>query len=548
WNTDETSKSIEVNETGRYILTVETSKGCTISNTIDITYHPKVQAQLKPTPTTICNGDSTLLESKYDVPYYSYEWNTGATTKNIYVSESGTYKLTITDTRTGCTDSTEIAIKVEDNLQPTITGSNICSGESATLTALPNDPSYTYLWSNGEETPVIVVNQAGTYSVTVSKAGCVGTAETTVKESPTPTFEIQGESIICNNETALLSSSEDFEEYLWSTNEVTKEIEVTEAGTYTLTVTDTDGCTATVTHIVDKYELKFDISKGNIDFGKVYITETKTNNTTITNKSGFDITLANGQVIANGQPYPYSYDFVPTQLGPFNNSIDISIIAPCDTVITIPITATVYARTTISTTDIYTQIGQVETIPVYLECEANLPTQEYTITTDIDRTAFFTSDSYTINQTQAINQSRTNIHNLTGTVLLSNSLEYDITFPSYTFINPYIEVIEQPGKIYIDSVCVFPLRNITSFDPTTLDINPNPASEQLNIDITTGVQGTMKLELVATDGRVIYTDEWTQSTRTKQMLINTLAIPSGLYQVRLITPYDAITKSVVVVE
>jgi hypothetical protein len=95
---------------------------------------------------------------------------------------------------------------------------------------------------------------------------------------------------------------------------------------------------------------------------------------------------------------------------------------------------------------------------------------------------------------------------------------------------------------------VFPLRNITTFDPTTLDISPNPASEQLNIDITTGVQGTMKLELVATDGRVIYTDEWTQLTRTKQMMINTLAIPSGLYQVRLITPYDAITKNVVVVE
>ena len=197
----------------------------------------------------------------------------------------------------------------------------------------------------------------------------------------------------------------------------------------------------------------------------------------------------------------------------------------------IRITARVYARTTISTEDIYTH-----------------PVQEYSITTDIDRTVFFTNDNYTIDQTQAINQSRTNIHNLSGTILLSDALEYDITFPSYKFASPYIEVIEQPGKIYIDSVCVFPLRNITTFELTTLNISPNPASEQLNIDITTGVQGTMKLELVATDGRVIYSDEWTQSTKTKQMKINTLAILSGLYQVRLITPYDAITKSVVVVD
>ena len=361
-------------------------------------------------------------------------------------------------------------------------------------------------------------------------------------------FKIEGENIICNNETATLSSSKDFKDYLWSTNEITKEIEVSEAGIYTLTVTDANGCSATETIKVEKYELKFDISKDSINFGKVYITETKSDNTTIINNSGFEITLANGQTIANGQSYPYNYDFVPTQLGAFSNSIEVNIISPCDTVITIPITATVYARTTISTTDIYTQIGQTETIPVYLECEADLPIQEYSITTAIDRTAFFTNDSYAVTMNQPINKAKTNIHNLTGTILLSDALEYDITFPSYTFTNQYIEVIEQPGKIYIDSVCVFPLRNIQLMDPTTLSINPNPASEQLNIDITTGIQGTMKLELVATDGRVIYTNSWMQSTRTKQMQINTINIPSGLYQVLLITPYDAITKSVIVVE
>ena len=548
WSNGADTRSITVTEPARYTLTVKTKEGCTVSRTIEVKDHPDVRAELKPTPITICNGDSTLLESKYDVPYYSYEWNTGATTKNIYVNSSGTYKLIITDTRTGCIDSTEVAIKVEDNLKPTITGSNICSGQSATLTALPNDPSYSYEWSNGATTPVIEVSQAGTYTVTVSKAGCSGSAEFIVEESPTPEFEIQGESIICNNESATLTADKDFEEYLWSTNEITKSIEVSEAGTYTLTVTDENGCQATKIFTVDKYELNFTISKGSIDFGKVYITETKSDNTTITNNSGFEITLANGQTIADGQAYTFNYNFVPTQLGPFNNSIDISIKDPCDTVITIPITATVYARTTISTEDIYTQIGQTETVPVYLECEADLPMQEYSITTDIDRTVFFTNDSYTINQIQPISKTKTNIHNQTGTILLSDDLEYDITFPSYTFTNPYIEVIKQPGKIYIDSVCVFPLRNITTFDPTTLDISPNPASEQLNIDITTGVQGSMKIELVATDGRVIYTNEWMQSTKSKQMQINTMNIPSGLYQVRLITPYDAITKSVVVVE
>lgn len=550
WSNGETTRSITVTNPARYTLTVKTEEGCTVTRTIEVKDHPKVNAELKPTPTTICKGDSTLLESKFTPLNYSYEWNTGATTKSIYVSESGNYKLIITDTRTGCTDSTEIAIKVEDNLKPEIDGGDICSGESATLEVLPNDPSYTYKWSNGEETPVIQVNQAGTYSVTVSKAGCVGTADFTVNESPTPEFEILGENIICNNETAKLSSNKDFDEYLWSTNEITKEIEVTEAGTYTLTVTDTNGCSATESFTVDKYELSFDISKGSIDFGKVYITENPMDSVVIINTSGFDVVMDLGQptMLLDGQSYKYKKTLNPEELGLYNDTHTLHIIEPCDTVITIPVTARVYARATISTTTIYTQIGQTETIPVYLECEADLPTQEYSITTEIDRTAFFTNDSYTINQTQPISKLKTKVHELTGTILLSDDLEYDITFPSYTFTNPYIEVIEQPGKIFIDSVCVFDFRNIQLVDPTTLDISPNPASEQLNIDITTGVQGSMKLELVATDGRVIYSDEWMQSTKSKQMKINTINIPSGLYQVRLITPYDAITKSVIVVE
>ena len=67
-------------------------------------------------------------------------------------------------------------------------------------------------------------------------------------------------------------------------------------------------------------------------------------------------------------------------------------------------------------------------------------------------------------------------------------------------------MVEQPGKINIDSVCMFKFRSIQLAEPTTLSINPSPAIDELNIDITNGVRGTMKLELIATDDRVIYTD------------------------------------------
>jgi hypothetical protein len=575
WNTDETTKSIDIDNAGQYILTVETTKGCIISDTVEITYHPNVIAELKPAPTTICEGDSVLLESKYDAPYFDYLWNTEATTKSIYARETGTYKLTITDTRTGCMDSTEIAISVEDNLQPTIIGTNICEGETATLEALPNDPIYSYEWSNGETTPTIEVSQPATYTVTVRKDGCSGTAEFTVNESPNPEFEILGEDIVCGN-TAMLSCSKDYAEYLWSTDEITKEIEVTEPGRYSLTVTDENGCQATEEFTVNEQSLSFDISKDRIDFGKVYISETAIDSAEIINTSGFDITIQSGDEqyrILDGQTVQYNKTLNPTELGPYTDSFEYRVIEPCDTVITIPVTAEVYAKVEISTKEeTETEIGKEESIPVYLQAEADLGEQTYSITTDIDKTVLFTEEDYTITQTAPINKAKTKVHEISGMIMLASELEYDITFPSYEFNNPYIEVINRPGKILIDSVCAFPLRNVTFLESTEMKVSPNPARDRLVVDIFIDIPSDielvemedenkasrfdrlsdqrgqqMRFELISAEGRVAYTENWTQSSSEKQISINTDEIPSGLYQVRLQTPSGVLTENVIVV-
>jgi hypothetical protein len=548
---------------------VTTAEGCTISDTIDISYHPNLIAELKPAPTTICEGDSVLLESKYDAPYFDYLWSTNETTKSIYASETGTYKLKITDTRTGCMDSTEIAISVEDNLQPTIIGTNICEGETATLEVLPNDPSYSYEWSNGETTPTIEVSQPATYTVTVSKDGCSGTAEFTVNESPNPEFEILGEDIVCGN-SATLSPNKDFTDYLWSTDEVTKEIEVTEPGTYSLTVTDENGCSATKEFTVNEQSLSFKISKDRIDFGKVYISETTIDSAEIINTSGFDITIQSGDEqyrILDGQTVQYNKTLNPTELGPYTDSFEYRVIEPCDTVITIPVTAEVYARVEFSTKEeTETKIGDEVSIPVYLQAEADLSEQTYTITTDIDKTVLFTENDYTFTQTAPINKAKTQIHEISGMIMLASELEYEITFPSYEFNNPYIEVTTESGTIKIDSVCAFPQRSITFTESTEMKVSPNPARDRLVVVVTTGhfdklndqsnksvaepVEASgqqMQLELISAEGRVAYTENWAQTASEKQVIINTNKIPSGLYQVRLQTPSGVLTENVIVV-
>ena len=452
---------------------------------------------------------------------------------------------------------------------------DICAGNPATLKALPNDPSYTYEWSNGETAPTIVVSQPDTYTVIVSKDGCSGTAEFTVNESPNPEFELIGEDIVCGS-SAMLSCSEDYAEYLWSTDEVTKEIEVTEAGTYSLTVTDENGCSSREEFTVNEQSLSFDINKDRIDFGKVYISDTAIDSVTIINRSGIELTITDGTqnyIIPDGFPVEYTKTLNPTELGPYTDSFEYRVIEPCDTVITIPVTAEVYARVEISTKEeTETEIGKEEIIPIYLQAEADLSEQTYSITTDVDKTVLFTEDDYTFTQTAPINKAITKVHDISGMIMLASELEYDITFPSYEFNNPYIEVSTKQGTIKIDSVCAFPQRSITFTESTEMKVSPNPARDRLVVDIFIDIPSDielvemedenkashfdklsdqrgqqMQLELISAEGRVAYTENWTQTTSDWQISINTDKIPSGLYQVRLQTPSGVLTENVIVV-
>jgi len=84
--------------------------------------------------TTICNGDSTLLSDV--VSAQDYLWSTGETTQDIYVSQSGSYTVTVTDLL-GCkTTSDPIAITVHD-----CTSMSVPETSSSNIIAIYPNPS-----------------------------------------------------------------------------------------------------------------------------------------------------------------------------------------------------------------------------------------------------------------------------------------------------------------------------------------------------------------------------------------------------------------------
>jgi hypothetical protein len=119
-----------------------------------------------------------------------------------------------------------------------------CPGSSVTLTA-PTGASY--IWNTGATTPSITVASAGDYQVTVTSSnGCTAVStsvSTVVFFQPNATINPAGPTTFCQGGSvtlnAVIASS-----YAWSTGANTQGITVTQSGTYTVTVTNANGCTS----------------------------------------------------------------------------------------------------------------------------------------------------------------------------------------------------------------------------------------------------------------------------------------------------------------
>ena len=156
------------------------------------------------------------------------------------VSGSFTYTLTVEDDI--CSKMIDLQVDVAPPINLTVMGETAaCTGEVVPLSANANYASYQ--WSTGAATPSINVTTAGTYSLQVTDDNnCTAFESITVNFNPLPEPEITGDDNICSGESALLEADAGYAEYHWSNGANTAQINTTAAGSYTVTVTDNNGC------------------------------------------------------------------------------------------------------------------------------------------------------------------------------------------------------------------------------------------------------------------------------------------------------------------
>ncbi len=255
WSNGATSQDLNGLAAGTYTVTVTDANGCT--DVTSGTVREPAGIIITPIVTDVdCNGDENgriaLSVDGGNAPF-SYQWNTGQTSRVITDLTSGTYTVTVTDanecTATGTYNVDEPALILVTGQETNVNCFNGNDG-SINLTASGGTAPYSYRWSNGRTTQDISGLTAGTYTVAVTDAnGCEQTASFTIQQPTAIALTAVTDDVNCNGGSdgsinASVSGGTPAYSYAWSNGALTEDITNLSAGTYTLTVTDANGCTA----------------------------------------------------------------------------------------------------------------------------------------------------------------------------------------------------------------------------------------------------------------------------------------------------------------
>ena len=244
---------------GTYTLTITDSNGNSTNISATISQPSAIQVAAAAVTGVACNGNSTgaiNLTVSGGTGAYTYLWSNGATTEDISSLPSATYNVTVTDAN-GCTVQASTTItQPQSPLTLTTTQVNVlCNGASTAsvnLTVSGGTAGYSYLWSNGSTGEDLTGLPAGTYSVTVTDANnCMEQASATITQPQTPlTASSTQVNVLCYGANTgsidvSVSGGTSPYTYTWSNGVVGQDLVNIPSGTFSLTVTDANACTAT---------------------------------------------------------------------------------------------------------------------------------------------------------------------------------------------------------------------------------------------------------------------------------------------------------------
>ncbi|MBN1115917.1 MAG: OmpA family protein [Bacteroidales bacterium] len=285
WSNGQTAKDNNRIKAGSYSVRVVDSKGCVNTLSATVTEPSELYCNLEQVTNIDCFGD---LTGAVDVTVgggigpYLYKWSNDASTQNLVGVKAGEYSLNVTD-QNGCVAGLSATIVQNNRLN--VTTEEIkhvaCFGDNTGAVVVKVEGGvepYSYRWSNGRERRDLSAVGAGNYTLAVSDArSCVTNLNITIEEPSEFSGEITDiTQIRCHGDSNGVIITEFAGgvtpyTFAWNTSSTVKDISNLKAGTYTLIGTDKNGCTDTLSTVIEqptKLELELVSVVNNPCFGE----------------------------------------------------------------------------------------------------------------------------------------------------------------------------------------------------------------------------------------------------------------------------------------
>lgn len=602
--------------TRMYRLIVRDQQGCTqrATMTVVVTEPPVAEFALPP---EICQGKTIIFGTVYN-RLFTYLWQVegaggvivGDPMSNIVrirwdSSGLSRVSLSVYDQGKGCDYFAEATVRVHPLPTPEIRvegRAHLCPGEMTTLDA--GEGYVDYVWSNGARSRRITLNdqQAGIYTVTVTDSqGCTNTSPPAhIRANTTPRPTISGPRKFCAGTTIELRATPGFSTYRWSSGQTTPTIAISEPGTFMVTVTDSIGCEGSSEPFSTEFNpvsmnvggnTQFTNRETLLDYPAQTIYFINTDDEPLTLRAlrltpyhpdlrivkldieGRQIANVNGQVLRVGERLNVHLQYLPQVPDTTIVRVELEVVLPCPwTYIQVLNLSSYDKRIPAIATVISTRgtIGETIDIPLHLQL---VNAQDSIIDATVEYTVRINAKMFDFRQVHLgtvlsavidangwysirIVRQDISLRNtepvllgiISGIGLASTQFHDSVLIATITVR----DVLKQPvvqvrnGVLTLNTYC-FP-RDIIVRDRTAITVLPNPATDQLQIEVRDASEGIYAVEIVTIDGKVLERKQAILGNGVNSSLAIPLGnIPSGVMLVRIITPTGVFHSRVAVV-
>ncbi len=265
--TGSTSSSLVNVPAGTYLFTVTDAANCQYRSGAVISQNSNISYAVQVT-NVACNGQpagaAAVVNVTGGLPPYQYHWSTGSSQSSIGGLFAGTYGVTVSDASVNqCTASSAVTVTQPAPLAVsgvvTDVACALTASGSIALTVAGGTLPYTYAWSNGATTQNIANLVSGQYYVTVTDGHqCVALDTFTVASPPGLQVAVTlVQNVSCYGQATgavhvLVQGGTPPYQFSWSNGATTQNLDGVVAGTYSLSVTDAQGCTGSIVQTVSQ--------------------------------------------------------------------------------------------------------------------------------------------------------------------------------------------------------------------------------------------------------------------------------------------------------